>query len=74
MFFVELSSMRFLLNSPVKLSTVVESNSFEFLRSGLHDGQTLSFQIAPWSYTPTSWPRTLKSAGFRSASWCRRGW
>ncbi|MDM0086992.1 MULTISPECIES: LysR family transcriptional regulator [unclassified Variovorax] len=37
---------RFLLKSSVKLSPVIESNSFEFLRNCLHDGQTLSFQIA----------------------------
>jgi DNA-binding transcriptional LysR family regulator len=37
---------RFLLKSSVKLPPVIESNSFEFLRSCLHDARTLSFQIA----------------------------
>jgi DNA-binding transcriptional LysR family regulator len=37
---------RFLLKSSVKLTPLIESNSFEFLRNCLQDGQTISFQIA----------------------------
>jgi DNA-binding transcriptional LysR family regulator len=37
---------RFLLKSSVKLKPLIESNSFEFLRNCLYDGQTISFQIA----------------------------
>ena len=37
---------RYLLKSSVKLVPLIESNSFEFLRNCLYDGQSISFQIA----------------------------
>lgn len=37
---------RYLLKSSVKLTPLIESNSFEFLRNCLYDGQSISFQIA----------------------------
>jgi DNA-binding transcriptional LysR family regulator len=60
---------RFLLKSSVKLQPLVESNSFEFLRNCLHDGQTISFQIA----AAPSWRARSRTAASRAGNWCSRG-
>jgi DNA-binding transcriptional LysR family regulator len=57
---------RFLVRSSVRLRPVIESNSFEFLRSCLDDRETLSFQIAigALSGRPDLAARVVDDAGF----------
>lgn len=57
---------RFLARSSVRLRPVIESNSFEFLRSCLDDRETISFQIAIGAVTGASGlaARVVDDAGF----------